>query len=217
MDYIKLQSKGEYLRSQIEKTVSMIGKVSVGQVLRMFRLYGETTVMYWIKDLVHLCKVNYDVQNNILTSRIEYQRNPSAQDKLTSSFWVIAAFGNENIEWYHIANNPVQFVWAVEGTHDMYDITYLYPGFAAQTAEGWYRTKSLFLPGNVKDEYCNHIALVFNDKDAKIAMDYGFDRYCRLDENRYPVFYPALQLPAPKENDNSIEKDSDTYASDKES
>ncbi len=170
--------------------------------------------MYWIKDLAHLCEINYDTQKNVLTSRIEYQRNPSAQDKLTSAFWVLSAFGDENIEWYHIANDPVQFIWSVEETYDMYDLTYLYPGYAAQTAEGWYRTKGLFLPVNTKDEYCNHIALVFNDKDAETAMDYGFDRYCRLDTDKYPVFYPTLQLPALKEEDDSI--DSDTYMPDEE-
>ncbi len=188
------ESQGEVLRTKIEQTVSNIGRVSPEQILRMYRLYGKETVMHHVGDLIKGHEVNWDEERNLLTARIKPVRNDSMQRMLTSAFWILAAFGDENIDWFIPTPPPCQLLWSESKHYRLFDVTYVPPGQAFWTGESWCRTKATFFPSEVKNEICDHIALVFNKEDGEEIMPYGFTRYCLLNSSKQPVFYPSLEI-----------------------
>lgn len=60
-------------------------------------------------------------------------------------------------------------------------------------SSSWSKGRKSHLPSAKKKDYCDHIALVSNETDGAIALKNQFTRYCILDAEHKPVFYPALE------------------------
>ncbi len=186
--------QNNFLSSRIEAFINAAGRLELEQVLKMFRLYGETTVMYHVKDLAKKCAISFDTKKNTLAPRNQPFCTDTAQRKLTTAFWVLAGLGDENIEWYTLTKStpPILLMWLNANNHQLYDLTYIMPSYASTDCESWCRATKSLLPKGIHEEHCDHIALVFNEKDGQIALSYGFDRYCRLDSDKNAVFFPSL-------------------------
>lgn len=186
-------SKNELLSERIREIISLAGCLEIAQVFRMFQLYGEATVRYHISDLAYRSQINFYPAENVVTSRTPLLISNMEQKRMIRAFWVLSAFGDEHIEWVQRAEIPTQFVWQEKETQRIFDITVIRKGYAATEIAGWCMARKNCRIFEDSKDTCDHIALVGCKEDAKLALEYGFTRYCRLDSSKNPVFRPALE------------------------
>ncbi len=185
-------SKNELLSERIREMISLAGRLEIAQVFRMFRLYGEATVRYHISDLAYRSQINFNPKENVVTSRTPLLISRTEQQRLTKAFWVLSAFGDEHIEWVQRAEIPMQFIWQGKESQRIFDVTVIRKGYAATEVAGWCMVRKNCRVFEDSEDTCDHIALVGCREDAKIALAYGFTRYCRLDTSKNTVFRPVL-------------------------
>lgn len=184
-----------FLLHQIEQMVSTMGQLTLEQIYRMLRRYDESVLdrhIYILSEKQN--RINFDKDTNKLTARIESKRRSEvAQERLTTAFWVLAAFGDNHIRYYDLSMYPTQFFWMENKPHRLFDLTYLYGDSVTMEAINWSKGRKSYLPSAQNTDFCDHIALVFNKKDGEIAVKNHFTRYCILDADHKPIFYPALE------------------------
>lgn len=193
-----------FLVDKILHVVDTIGVVKIEQIMRMFRLYGESTVLHQLATLAAAHKVNYDRDGGIISSRVQLMRDEGAQEMLTYAFWVLATFGDEKIDSFWLREAPSQLLWIERDTNIIRDITVMHYSNLDLTGYLWITTHNTLLPkieaddGTMKSlDICEHIALLYDESDMEAAMKYGFDRYCFLSKDEFiPNYYPPIDEPA---------------------
>ena len=203
-DFSYTSTSETFLADKIVTVINHFGVLSIKQLYKYFAMYGKGAIDYLITGLYSSNYINYSSATELATARFDVGRSSTAQEIMSFAFWVLASVGEENVDVFSLCDAPVQFMWIERGTCNMYDVTVLYPTVAKEVCQMWARTRPLTIPTDEED-LCTHIALVYNEEDAKMALKYGFTHACILDPNTYePIFTPPLAFPPrvlPKEED----------------
>lgn len=203
-DFSYTSTNETFLADKIVTVINHFGALSIKQLYRYFAMYGKGAIDHLITGLYSSNYINYSSATELATARFDVGRSSTAQEIMSFAFWILAHVGEENVDVFSLCDAPVQFMWIERGTCNMYDVTVLYPTVAKEICQAWARTRSLAIPTDEED-LCTHIALVYNIKDAEMALKYGFTHACMLDPKTHePVFTPPLSFPPriqPKEED----------------
>lgn len=172
----------------IQEVVRTMGTVSVEQLNRFFRNAPDAAnVNYYIEQLVRLGVFDYlSVQN-----WVRYHGTPKLDERVerrrVMSFWVVADFGYDNVRELYTLRYPWQLLMITED-NNVFDLTtYLSDTDGIVMARLIPQTLIEGVPDGV-----NHIAIVRNKTKGNEVLQYGFDSYCILDEDKTPHYYNEI-------------------------
>ncbi len=163
--------------------------LTLKQIVRFFEQEHDPGMIHWVvRVLTAYNRIAYDAQSDRLTYHVSNatpEINEEEKRRRIRAFWVIAHAGSGSVNQIFSLGNGSQFFF--DAGDDCYEVSVV---DTVHDANILLKDRDLHLERSVPEfqDSVVRIAVVPDESLASRIVDYGFDAYCILDEEKRPVF-----------------------------